>query len=233
VSALSTSLVSCIVPVFNGARFIAEALDSILAQTHPTLDIIVVDDGSTDGSAEIGRRHAASIRVCVQANAGPAAARNLGVRESTGEFIAFLDADDRWPPWKLARQLARFAAQPHLGVCVGHASMFHDQVPESIASNVPEAGTVVAAYLTSSLLMRRSTFEQVGPLDAALLHADDTDWFLRARALGVSIELVDDVVLYRRLHDHNMSMRAVKGSHDEYLRVVRANLQRKRARQGP
>jgi glycosyltransferase involved in cell wall biosynthesis len=113
--------VSCIVPVFNGERFVAEALESILAQTYRPIDVIVADDGSTDGTAAILSGYGGRIRVVTQPTAGPAATRNLGLEAARGEFVAFLDADDVWHPEKLAKQVRRFAARPGLQACVTHA----------------------------------------------------------------------------------------------------------------
>ena len=101
-------LVSCIVPVYNGERYLREALDSILAQTYRPLEIIVADDGSADGTAGVVATFGDQVRYVRQHNQGPSSARNLGIRVPTGDFIAFLDADDLWHPEKLARQIARF-----------------------------------------------------------------------------------------------------------------------------
>ena len=112
----TTPVVSCIVPVYNGSRFIADALRSIRAQSHPRLEIIVIDDGSTDGTHEIVKTVDSSIRCIRQANQGPAVARNAGVTLGTGSYIAFLDADDVWAPNKLERQLDRFGERSDLEV---------------------------------------------------------------------------------------------------------------------
>src|SRR5262249_46647903 len=112
-----SELVTCIVPVHNGERFLEQALGSIQRQTHSPVEIIVVDDGSSDQSPAIAGAWAGAQYVR-QEQAGPAAARNAGIRRATGAFISFLDADDLWHPEKLARQLARFAARPDLEVSV-------------------------------------------------------------------------------------------------------------------
>ena len=116
--------ISCIVPVYNSERYLAEALDSILNQTSQNLDVIVVDDGSTDGTEAVARRYSERIRYHRQANAGPPAARDAGIRLARREMVAFLDADDLWHPEKLDRQLARFQARPDLDICFTHVSHF-------------------------------------------------------------------------------------------------------------
>ena len=103
---MTAPLISCVVPVFNGERYLGEALDSILAQTYRPLELLVVDDGSTDGAAALVTRYRDQTRPLFQPNAGQAAARNLGLSVARGEFVAFLDADDLWHPEKLARQMA-------------------------------------------------------------------------------------------------------------------------------
>src|SRR5215468_9302617 len=115
---MNSSLISCIVPVFNGERYVREALDSILAQTHRPLEIIVADDGSTDGSANVVAAFRDGVRYLRQSNQGPSSARNLGIRAALGDFIAFLDADDLWHPQKLQRQMDRFKTRPELDYCV-------------------------------------------------------------------------------------------------------------------
>src|SRR5262249_17267514 len=111
---MEQSLVSCIVPVFNGERYLGETLDSILAQTYRPREIIVVDDGSTDGTAAVVAAYGKRVTSVWQANAGEMAARNRGLTRARGEFIAFLDADDLWHPEKLARQIARFQERPEI-----------------------------------------------------------------------------------------------------------------------
>jgi glycosyltransferase involved in cell wall biosynthesis len=108
------NLISCIVPVYNSERYLGETLDSILAQTYRPLEIIVVDDGSTDGTAAVAAGYGHRVRYVRQANAGEAAARNRGLNVAEGEFVAFDDADDLWHPEKLERQVARLEHRPEI-----------------------------------------------------------------------------------------------------------------------
>src|SRR5690242_6106612 len=109
---MTPALISCIIPVYNGERYIKESIDSVLAQTYGTLELIVVDDGSIDGTAEVVTHYGERLRYVRQANGGTAAACNHGLSLAQGEFMAFQAADDVWHPEKLARQMARFAARP-------------------------------------------------------------------------------------------------------------------------
>jgi len=121
---MTQPLISCIVPVFNGERYLTEALESILKQTYRPLEIIVADDGSTDGTATLVASYGDQVRYLFQPNAGVAAACNLGVRASRGEFIAFLAADDLWHPQKLVLQMSQFQNRPELDLCLTHMQNF-------------------------------------------------------------------------------------------------------------
>jgi glycosyltransferase involved in cell wall biosynthesis len=232
---MTTPLISCVVPVFNGERYIREALDSILGQTYRHLEVIVADDGSTDGTAAAVAEYGDRVSYVRQPNAGPAAARNLGLGAAQGEYVAFLDADDLWHPEKLARQVARFRARPELHGCVTHVQNFWVPELHQEAERLRDhrRGQPLPGYCPSALMARRTVFETVGRFDTTLTHADDTDWFLRAAERDIVIELLADVLVYRRLHPANFS-RLVAGSQAEYLRIVKAWLdRRRRADSGP
>ena len=228
---MKLSLISCIVPVFNGERYLREALDSILAQTYRPLELLVVDDGSTDGTAAVVASYGEQIRYLSQPNAGPAAARNLGLQAAIGEFIAFLDHDDLWHPEKLARQMARFQARPDLDVCVTHVQNFWiPELGEEAARSREHhrLAQAVPGYSTVTLLARRTLFETVGRFNPALQHGDSTEWFLRAAEHGAVMELRPDVLAYRRLHHTNRTRRLAAASREAYLRIVKTSLDRRR-----
>jgi glycosyltransferase involved in cell wall biosynthesis len=226
---MKPALITCIVPVFNGEKYLADALDSIVAQTYRPLEIIVADDGSTDGTAAVVRAYKSRLRYSKQPNSGPAAARNLGVRGAAGEFVAFLDSDDLWHPEKLARQVACFERRPELAYCVTHVQNFW--VPEISEEKEKfinhRLSNPLPGYVTQTLMARRAVFEIVGCFDPSLRHGDDTDWFLRATDQGLPAELIPDVLVYRRLHHANLS-RAAAASREEYLRIVKMTLDRRR-----
>lgn len=224
------SLVSCIVPVFNGEQFLGEALDSILAQTHPSLEIIAVDDGSTDGTAAVLAAYADRVRSIRQENAGGAAARNRGLDEARGEFIAFLDADDIWHPHKLALQLGQLNARPALDVSLTHIQNFWmpELASEEAAFRDHRRGQPLPGYTPVTMLARRHMFERVGRFDARLRQAGSMDWFLRAFEAGAVIQVLPEVLVYRRLHASNISRLGHRQSHDEHLQLIRALLRRRR-----
>ena len=227
---MSAPRVSCIVPAFNGARYLGEALDSILAQTYRPIEVVVADDGSTDETADIAARYGAAVRFVAQATAGPPATRNLGVRAARGDLVAFLDADDLWHPEKLARQMARFTARPELGVSVTHIQ--HFWIPELANEeqrfrNDPRGGAL-PGYVTMTMLARRALFDSVGLFDESLWHSDAGDWFLRAAARGIVVEMLADVLVYHRMHHANLIRRYGPASRAEFVRLVKRSLDERR-----
>jgi glycosyltransferase involved in cell wall biosynthesis len=222
--------ISCIIPVFNGERYLREAIESIFAQTVRPLEVIVVDDGSTDGSAAVATSYGEQVIYRRQANAGPAAARNLGLRVACGEFVALLDADDLWHPEKLARQLACFAARPELDLCILYVQNFW--TPE-LQAKVPWFAAHPLAkpypgYGGSALLARKSLFDTIGGFNPDLHHGDFKDWFLRAAEYGAVMEVLPDILVHRRLHETNMSHHKTTGSREDHLQFVKASLDRRR-----
>jgi glycosyltransferase involved in cell wall biosynthesis len=226
---VGSPLVSCVVAVFNGEPYLDAALRSILDQTHRPLEVVVVDDGSTDRTAAVVAGFGHQVRALRQPNGGPASARNRGLAEAWGDLVAFLDADDLWHPEKLARQVARFRERPDLDASLTLVQNFW--VPElrheeercrrhRIAQPAP-------GYLTGALLARRTVFERVGRFDETWRHVHDTEWFARARDAGVVFEELPEVLMFRRLHLNNRSRRLADASRDEYLRLMKARVGRR------
>jgi glycosyltransferase involved in cell wall biosynthesis len=231
---VSDLAVSCIVPVFNGERFLAEALDSILAQSYQPHEIIVADDGSTDGTADVVRRYGLRVRYLHQPNARPAAARNLGLAAVTGALVAFLDSDDTWHPEKLMRQVSRFGDRPELDYCVAHVQNFWVPEMQYEAEQFKDhpRSRPMPGYVTQALMARRSLFDRVGGFNTELKNADAADWFMRADAQGAVSELLPDVLVRRRLHPGNRTRQLGSNSRDEYLRLLKASLVRRRGNVG-
>ena len=221
--------ISCIVPVYNGERFLAEALDSILAQTHQAVEIIVVDDGSTDATPEIVASYGERVRYERQENAGPASARNVGLDLALGELVAFLDADDLWHREKLALQTARFQKRPELQFVLGHVENFWmpELRDEELRIGDHQLKRPVPGYVFQAMLARRSVFEIVGRINPALRISEDSDWFSRAQACGTAMEIIPETVVYRRFHSANIS-RNQNALRTGLLDVVHAALLRNR-----
>ena len=227
---MTPNLVSCIIPTYNGERFVAQAIDSILAQTYIPLEIICVDDGSTDGTEAAVRRFGDRVQYVRQSNAGPATARNTGARAARGEFLAFLDSDDTWLPDKLKLQVTHLRNNPDQGFCVAHVQNFWEPelAEEQRKFQDHPRSKPVAGYVTQALLVRASAFETIGPFNTELKHTDATEWFLRAKSCGVVGHLLGDVLVMRRLHKDNRSRQFAGRSRDEFLDMAMAALKKKR-----
>jgi glycosyltransferase involved in cell wall biosynthesis len=207
---MEESLISCIVPVCNGQRYLAETISSILAQTHQALEIIVVDDGSTDETATVARGFGPRIQYSWQENAGEAAARNRGLRVAQAELIAFLDADDLWHPEKLQRQAAWLRDRPEVDLCFTWFQNFwipelaqEKERYEELPLSQPQS-----AWSTSTLLARRSVFTKFGFFvdDGSLTFGSESMiWLLHAAEQGAVINVLPEILMYRRFHRDNVS----------------------------
>lgn len=198
--------VSVIIPVYNGAALLAEAVASIQQQNYDPLEIIIVDDGSTDNTAGVvADLQANNIRYVYQPNSGPAVARNTGLELAAGDIIAFIDADDLWSENKLAPQLVCLAERPELDVVMGHVQWMRLFTQKEGKPIFKKFGEPFACFHLASALFRRAVFEKVGLCDPTLRYSEDVDWFMRAREQGISIALLDHVALFYRLHESNMT----------------------------
>jgi len=223
-----TPLVSVIIPAYNAQAFLSEAIESLQEQDYNPLEIIVVDDGSTDRTAEIIARMGDSIRYSYQYNSGPAAARNKGLTMAHGEIIAFLDSDDLWPGDKLHTQVRWLVNNPKIDVVMGRVQYVGLFTPREL--KIPFEGsdkTLVNTYL-GCCVFRREVFDKVGIFDETLRYSEDHDWFLRAREQGISITIIDKVALYYRLHEQNMTR--IKDTNGFQLaKILKKSLDRRRS----
>ena len=218
--------VSAIVAVFDGERFIADALDSIFRQTRPVAEICVVDDGSTDGTSAAVAAFAGVRYLRRATRSGQAAALNLGVASTTGDWLAFLDADDVWAADKLRLQGQALDADSALDVVYGHLRerVIGAGAPAGVAAR---DGAVRPAHLPSAMLIRRAAFERVGGFDTRFILGSVVDWYARACEANLRQLTLPDVVYERRIHGANTSIRQARHRAD-YLQVVKAALERRR-----
>ena len=218
--------------VCNGARYLGEAIDSVLAQTYPASEVIVVDDGSNDDSGSIASAYPAPVRCLRQENGGMAAARNSAVREATGEYFAFLDADDRFRPDKLERQLAAFEDDPELDIVYGYVTEFVSPELGARARALLRAPRHAHPWPTPNLmLVRRKSFFDVGLFSTDLKVGIGVDWHARAVEKGLRSTVPPIVVLERRLHSDNNGIRQ-RQLKPQYLHVLKASLDRRRLAPG-
>lgn len=214
---VSEELVSVVIPAWNAAAYLREAVASVLDQQSGPIEAIVVDDGSSDDTAAVAAGFGASVHVLRQTHAGIGAARNRGVAAARGQLLAFLDADDVWPSGKLRLQRAALEADPVLDVVFGHAVEF---------TGAGEADLPAPALLPGTSLIRMASFLRVGPYREDLQVGEFIDWMARARETGLRHVVLDAVCLRRRLHERNTGRTCA--SRADYAKVVRAALQRRR-----
>lgn len=224
-------LVSVVIPAYNAAGFIARAVDSVLAQTWQRREILVVNDGSTDATVQVLEAYGDAIRVIHQANGGLSSARNRGIKEAAGELIAFLDADDRWLPDKLARQVAILAANPEIGFCSTRTRV---EAPDGTASGewlCPQLeGTLLRTLFLrngsipgsgSGVMARRHLFDRVGRFDQTLRSLEDIDMWMRLAAV-TGYACIDEPLTVIVKHPDSMS-RNLDIMREAALRVMRKN----------
>ncbi|HZQ07510.1 MAG TPA: glycosyltransferase family A protein [Anaerolineae bacterium] len=222
------ALISVIVPVYNGANYLAEALESAQQQTYAPLELIVIDDGSTDASFEMAGRLAAVRRV-QQAHSGISAARNRGIELARGDFFAFLDADDVWLAEKLTLQMRALEANPDLGMVFGHVQEFlSPELPAEIANTLRCEPESKPGVIPSTLLVRREAFQRIGAFETQWDVGEFASWMLHASEARVAWSILPDLVARRRIHTANNGIRQ-RHAFNQYARLIKASLDRRRA----
>lgn len=196
-------LVSVILPVHNGKLFLTEAIKSVFQQTYQPYEIIIIGDESTYDTAKILAEYPQhNIQTLYQPNQGPAAARNAGLRIAKGNIIAFIDSDDIWVKNKLDIQLSYLNNNSTLEIIRGHTQMiFTNDAPTEL--KYPGCELPKAFFHFGSILCRKSVFDKIGLLDESLYFGEDHDWFARAKANNIFMQLHDDVVYIHRRHANN------------------------------
>ena len=203
--------VTVVIPAYNAERYLGETLDSVLAQTYRDFEVVVVDDGSTDRTREIVASYGEPVRCIAQANAGPSAARNHGVREARGEFVAFVDSDDLWLPGKLAEQMPLFDAEGRVGLvyCKGERmDPDGNPIPTTVARK--PTGRVFVDFVrrnhcpTSGVVVRRECFERCGYFPEHMVWAEDWHLWLRI-ARHYEFEASQRQLVRHRIHGSALS----------------------------
>ena len=214
---MNVGKVAVVIPAFNAGAYLGEAIASVMAQGPAVAQLVVVDDGSADDTAEVAASFP-GVTLLRQVNRGIGAARNAGVRAVTGQFLAFLDADDLWPAGRLAVMLESLRTNASVDAVFGTAVEF---------GAGPEDGEPTFGQLAGTMLIRRAAFDRVGAFREDVKVGEFIDWWARAEEAGVRHAALPDVVLRRRIHTTNTGI-VQAGSRQDYVRVLRAALERRR-----
>jgi hypothetical protein len=209
---------SAIIPVYNGETFLAAAMQSVLALEYEPMELIIVDDGSTDATPTIATSLIADIRYARQSNQGPAAARNLGLRIASGDVVGFLDADDLWSREGMRKALTLLASWPEVGIVQGHIQDLRLLQSASAETSFALSSTAISAETSFALsstpyafvnigsaVYRKAVFESIGGFDETMRFCEDYDWFLRAFDERIPKLRIQDVTLFRRRHSLGMT----------------------------
>jgi glycosyltransferase involved in cell wall biosynthesis len=221
------NLISVVIPVYNGEAYLAEALESVFAQTYSSIEVVVVDDGSADRTAEVARSFSDVLYVH-QANQGNSVARNTGLDHCSGAFLSSLDADDHWPTTKCVIQMQYLQEHPQTGCVIGRMRNF-------LVDGMEKPGWIPDAMMQDdwvalslgAMLAHRWVFEQVGNFNPIYWHGNDLDWFIRLKEAGIPIGIMPEVFLHRRIHGSNES-RNQNVLARERVRILKASIDRKR-----
>jgi glycosyltransferase involved in cell wall biosynthesis len=227
---MASPLASVVIPVRNGENFLRQALDSVLAQSYRPIDVIVIDDGSTDGTADIVRQYGAKVRYFRQEPRGLPAGRNRGITEANGDFISFLAHDDLFAPKKLEIQVGYLVSHPDVQYTVSHIRFFLEPgcgLPTGFRPELLQGDHV--GRIPEALVARRALFSAVGLFRTNLKIADDVDWFARCKDQNIPMAVMPEVLLQKRVHGTNLSSNATQNNR-ELLSLLRDSIRRQNAR---
>lgn len=226
-SGREAELISVLIPTFNAAKYLAETLESVLAQDWPALEVIVCDDGSEDDSVAVARRADPKIVVAPGPHRGLAATRNRAIALARGQWLLHLDADDLLEPGAIATLAREFL--PEYDLVVGRLKAFiSPDLPSEVAARFAVPAEPQSGHLPGTTLTRRAVFETFGLLDEDYTIGADLAWFAKARDMGAAIHHIDDIVLRRRIHGNNQSLSGRNEWSASVLRTVRDAMRRKR-----
>ena len=223
--------ISVVIPVHNGERYLAAAIQSVLDQRHAGLELLVIDNGSTDATAEVARSFP-SVRYVHLADKGLCNALNHGLEQCRGDFLGFLDADDLWCPNRLEVQLEAFAGDPGLEMVFGHVEQFiSPELDESVKATLSIRNRHLPGRYRGSMLIRAASFRKVGPFETSLHYGEFLDWYMRAEERRTREAMLPDVVTLRRIHGANLGY-TERHRRVELARVLKRGLDRRRRSSG-
>jgi len=195
--------VSVILPVYNGEKYIEDALVSVLEQSYKEVDLIVIDDGSVDNTKKICDKYSKNLNYFYIKNSGPAEARNIGLQKAQGEYLSFIDHDDLWAKNKLDVEVAFLEANKEFDACRG---MVQCMKLNSINNEFEKAMDASFGFNLGAITIRRLAANKIGLFNKNLVPSEDVDWFMRGNNMGISIEhLKNHISLYYRRHALNIT----------------------------
>ena len=221
--------ISVIIPVYNGDKYIGEALQSVLEQSYAPSEIIVVDDGSEDNTYNVVKKFGSQIAYYYQKHAGASAARNRGMLAASCDLVAFLDADDIWTPDKLRLQTEALLGNPSLDMVFGQVQQFYSPETDDEFRKSYHCPTQASpAPMPGTLLIKRSSFLKVGGFSTDFRTGEFIEWYGRAMEFGLQQVTISQTLMMRRIHYNNHGLSSQQCKQD-YARVIKAMLQRKKA----
>ena len=228
------TLVSVVVPVYNRERFLDECLESVFAQEHRPIEVIVVDDGSTDSSVERAEAWGDRVRLIRRSNGGPSAARNTGIDAARGDFIAFIDSDDLWLPGLLTKQLGVFAEAPQTDICVARAQNFWmpELADEEARYRDHPMSKPFGGYVGQACMVRREVFERFSRWDEKQLHGETMVWFQACIDAGAVFHEIPEVFVRRRFHTSNLTRVEVTDARDGLFAYLKMRVDRRKRTPG-
>ena len=222
-----TSTVSVLIPAYNAGRYVSECLESVFRQTFPPAELIVINDGSTDDTLDRLLTYADRISLHNRENRGVCQTLNEAIDYASGQWVAFLDADDHWAPDKLARQVDFLQQNADLDACFGHIQQFvSPDLPPDIQAGIACQNSPQPGWLKTTLLIRREAFSQTGLFNPTYKTGDFVEWFSRAKHMGLRFTMLPDLVAYRRLHRSGLASQTQH--HHEFAHILKAHLDRRR-----
>lgn len=224
---MNNTSISVIIPAYNNRDFILQAVSSVLNQTIKASEIIVVDDGSSDNTSDlIKSKFKNQVILLKQKNQGISAARNLGIKKSTGEYIAFLDADDIWLEDKLEMQLQALKKHPEVSIVFTQAqNRLNNEMQFEESSNL--AYPIVPGFIPSCCFLKREVIEKTGLFDQSVKLGEFAEWYGRAIDQGYKVYMVKKLLVLRRIHDHNHSLVNLSNQY-KYLHILKEKIDRNR-----
>lgn len=223
----NSPLVSVIIVVKNGERYLTRAIESVLAQTYENYEIIVVDGQSIDNTSKIAKSYP-KVRYLLQTDKGIANAYNIGIDAAKGELIAFLSHDDTWTPNKLITQVNYLIEHPDIQYTVAKVKFILEKghsIPPGFRPELLSGDSV--GCIMETLVVRKTLFAAIGKLNPEFMVAEDVDWFSRAKDNNVAMAVMPEVLLHKHIHNTNLSLNSTVNNQN-LLKILRQSIERKR-----